>query len=136
MQKISLSSKKAPAATGPFSQAIIASNKYRLELSGQIGLDPEKGELVEGGLTAQTERTFENIKGVLSEVGWDFDNIIKVRVYLTDMGNYAELNEIYSKKFGEKAPARVVVAVKELPLKALVEIECLAEGDEISEIAK
>ena len=136
MKKIIISSEKAPKAIGPYSQAVLTNNRFRLELSGQIGIDMEKGSLVEGGLAAQTEYTLNNIENVLAELGWDFDNITKARVYLVSMDDYKEVNEIYSKRFGESPPTRVAMAVKDLPLGALVEIECSAEGDELSEAAK
>jgi 2-iminobutanoate/2-iminopropanoate deaminase len=136
MKKIVISSENAPKAVGPYSQAILTNSQYKLELSGQIGLDPEEGSLVEGGLATQTKQTLDNIGNVLSELGWDFNNITKVRVFLVSMGDYGEVNEIYSKRFDSNPPARVAVAVKDLPLGALIEIECSAEGDEVSEQAK
>jgi len=136
MKKVVISSDKAPKATGPFSQAILTAGKYRLELGGQIGLDSKTSKLVEGGLASQTQKTISNIKNVLNELGWTVNNITKTRVFLTKMSDYSELNEIYAEEFVDRPPARVVVAVKELPLGALVEIDCIAEGDEISEEAE
>ena len=80
---------------------------------------------------SQTKQTFKNIEAILSEIGWTLDNITKVRVYLTSMNDYSEMNEIYASLFTKNAPARIAIAVKELPLGALVEIECVAEGNEI-----
>ena len=136
MKKVVISSDKAPKATGPFSQAILTENKYRLELGGQIGLNPQTGKLVEGGVSSQTEQTLKNIEGVLSELGWTLGNITKVRVFLVSMSDYLTMNEVYSKKFKDAPPARVAVAVFELPLGGLVEIDCVAEGDEISKKAR
>lgn len=131
MKKVIISSENAPKAANFFSQAVLTTNKYTLELSGQIGLDPKTGNLVEGGVREQTERTFCNIEAILFEVGWNFENITKTRVYLTSMSDYQAMNEVYASKFQGNAPARTAVAVKELPLGALVEIECCAEGDEV-----
>jgi 2-iminobutanoate/2-iminopropanoate deaminase len=129
MEKTVISSEKAPKAIGPFSQAILHNFKYAMELSGQIGLDPQTGKLVEGGIEEQTKQTLTNIKNVLSEVGWDFNNLIKVRIFLTSMADYGTVNEIYAKLFEDKPPARVALAVKELPLGASIEIECTATGN-------
>lgn len=133
MNKTIISSKNAPKATGPFSQAIVHSAKYNMELSGQIGINPETGSLVEGGISNETEQTLSNIEGVLSEVGWIFENVTKSRIYLVDMNDYGVVNEIYAKKFSNNPPARIALAVKDLPLGALVEIECSAVGDKIKE---
>jgi 2-iminobutanoate/2-iminopropanoate deaminase len=112
----------------PFSKAILHNQQYTMELSGQIGLD-ENGKLVDG-IEEQTRNTLENIKGILQEVGWTFDNLIKVRIYLTNMEAYALVNKIYAEAFENTYPARVVVAVKELPLNALIEIDCTAAGNQ------
>lgn len=136
MKKVAISSNKAPKAASFFSQGVLTANKYCLELSGQIGLDPQNSKLVEGGVSEQTEQIFRNIDGVLSELGWTFDNITKTRVFLTSMSDYQEMNDVYAKKFEDVPPARVAVAVKELPLGAAVEIECVAEGNEVSKEAQ
>ena len=129
MGKQSINSEKAPSTKGfPLSHAIIHNLEYTMEISGQIGLDPKTMKLVEGGIEAQTIQALKNIEGILSEVGWDFGNIIKVRIFVTDMKNYQKVNEIYAKKFIKDLPARAVLGVKELPLGALVEIECTAAG--------
>lgn len=133
MNKTIISSPNAPKATGPFSQAVLDNFKYRLELSGQIGINPESGTLVAGGVTAETEQTLNNIEAILKEVGWGFKNIIKARIYLADIKNYAQVNEIYAKKFQDQPPSRIALSVKDLPLRALVEIECLAAGNKIKE---
>ncbi|MAG07977.1 reactive intermediate/imine deaminase [Candidatus Woesearchaeota archaeon] len=112
----------------PFSKAIVYDSKYVMELSGQVGLNPETGKLAEG-IEEQTKATLENIKDVLKEVSWNLSNIVKVRIFLADMKDYAKVNEIYSKYFTKDYPARVALAVKDLPLGALIEIECTAVGD-------
>ena len=130
MKKV-ISSELAPKAVGPYSQAVLFDSKFRMELSGQIGVNPKTGKLVEGGIEAETEQVLTNIKSVLSEVGWSLKNVVKARVYLTDMKDYAVVNGIYSKYFNDSPPARVALAVKQLPIGALIEIECTAAGDEI-----
>ncbi|MFA4954506.1 MAG: Rid family detoxifying hydrolase [Patescibacteria group bacterium] len=130
MKKIIVTT-KAPAATPLFSQAILESSKYRLEISGQIGLDGN-GKFVDGGIDAQTNQTLQNVEGIVSELGWTLENLTKVRIYLVDMANYAKVNEVYATKFTKNPPARIAIAVKALPLEALIEIECVAAGDEIS----
>ncbi len=131
MEKIIISSDNAPKTTGPFSQAVLCSADYNLELSGQIGINPESGKLVEGGITAETEQTLSNIEAILAEAGWGFENVVKARIYLADMNDYATVNEIYAKKFTQNPPARIALAVKSLPLGALVEIECVAVGEKV-----
>lgn len=131
MKKI-IHSDKAPKATGLLSQAVLHDFKFTLEVSGQIGINPQIGKLVEGGIGPQTEQTLANIQAVLSSIGWGFENIIKARIYLADMADYQTVNEIYAKKFPNDPPARIALAVKQLPLGALVEIECTAAGDNIS----
>lgn len=130
MKKI-IATTKAPAAKPLFSQAILESSKYHLEISGQIGLDGN-GKLADGGIEAQTKQTLQNVEGILSEIGWTLENITKVRIYLVDMGDCAKVNEVYATKFAKNPPARIAIAVKALPLGALIEIECVAAGDEIS----
>ncbi|MBI2141831.1 reactive intermediate/imine deaminase [Candidatus Woesearchaeota archaeon] len=128
MTRKAVQSQNAPKATGPFSQAILHNYGYVMELSGQVGINPESGKLVEGGVGPETEQVLANIKAILREVGWSFNNIVKARIFLTDMKDYQIVNEIYGKSFASEPPARVTVAVKQLPLGALVEIECAAAG--------
>ena len=129
MKKI-VTSDKAPSTKGfPLSHAILHNFEYTMEISGQIGLDPKTSKLVEGGIEAQTKQALDNVEGILSEIGWDLKNIIKVRIFVTDMKDYQKLNEIYAKRFTSDFPARAVLGVKELPLGAYVEIECTAAGD-------
>jgi 2-iminobutanoate/2-iminopropanoate deaminase len=133
MAKKAVFSPYAPKVVGPYPQAILHDSKYTLELSGQIGVDPATGRLVEGGIEAETEQTFKNIAAVLAEIGWDFSNVVKARVYLADMADYKTMNELYAKKFMREPPARVAIAAKQLPAGAHIEIECTAVGERISE---
>jgi len=126
-----ISSNNAPKAKGLLSQAILTDSKYRMEISGQIGINPETGKLEEGGIEAQTVQTFKNISAILSEVGWDLSDLIKVRIFLTDMNDYDKVNKIYSGYFSVYYPTRLAMAVKQLPLGALIEVDCVAAGDEI-----
>ena len=126
--KTAIATKEAPAAIGPYSQAIRSGDM--LFASGQIGLDPATGQLVAGGITAQTKRVFENIKAVLAEAGLDLTHVVKTTVYLKSMSDFAAMNEIYVTFLapaGTVPPARSTVAVAGLPKDALVEIEVLAK---------
>ena len=123
MKKV-IFSEQAPAAIGPYSQAIEVNNL--LLLSGQLPADPKTGNLVEGGIKEQTKQAFENIKSVLSAAGLTTDNIVKTTVFLADMSLFAEMNEVYATYFNGDFPARSAFAVKSLPKGALVEIECIA----------
>jgi 2-iminobutanoate/2-iminopropanoate deaminase len=115
---------KAPAAIGPYAQAVKANGM--LFCSGQIALDPATGELVSGGVAAQTERVMENIAAVLAAAGTGFDRVVKTTIFLTDMGDFGVVNEIYGRYFADHKPARSTVAVLSLPRGALVEIEVVA----------
>lgn len=123
MKKV-IFTEKAPAAIGPYSQAIEANGM--VFLSGQIPVNPATGEFVEGGVTEQTIQVFENIKNVLAEAGLTTANIVKTTVFLADMSLFADMNVVYAKYFEGDFPARSAVAVKALPKGALVEIECIA----------
>ncbi len=114
----------APKAIGPYSQAIRSGNT--LYTSGQIALDPGTGNLVDGDFAAQARRVFENLKAVLAAGGTDFSRVVKATVYLTDLANFATLNEIYASNFGDTKPARTTVGVSQLPKGALVEIDLIA----------
>lgn len=115
---------QAPAAIGPYSQAIEANGM--VFMSGQIPIDPATGNIVEGGIEEQATRVFENIKNVLAEAGLTTANVVKTTVFLADMSLFAAMNAVYAKYFESDYPARSAVAVKELPKGALVEIECIA----------
>lgn len=114
----------APRAIGPYSQAVMIDGF--LYTSGQIAIDPATGELVEGGIEAQTERVLENIKAILKAAGMDLNNVIKTTVFVTNMGDFAKINEIYGRYFKDNPPARSLVEVKSLPKGALIEIEVVA----------
>lgn len=125
--KTAVSTKDAPAAIGPYSQAIKAGDT--LFASGQVALDPATGQLVAGGVPEQTIRVFENIKAVLAEAGLDLSDVVKTTVFLKSMGDFAAMNEIYAKYLapdGVIPPARSTVAVAQLPKDALVEVEVIA----------
>ena len=119
-----ISTKAAPAAIGPYSQAIRVGN---LEFtSGQIPIDPATGTLVEGGITEQTRQSLANVKAILAEAGLTMDNVLKTTVFMADMNDFADMNAVYAEFFSEPYPARSAVAVKTLPKGALVEIEVVA----------
>lgn len=120
---IKISTDKAPAAIGPYSQAVKKGNM--LFLSGQLGIDPETGSM-QDGIKSQTEQVFKNMGEVLKAADADFSNIVKATVFLSDMSYFGDVNEVYKTVFSEPYPARSAFAVKELPLKALVEIEVIA----------
>jgi 2-iminobutanoate/2-iminopropanoate deaminase len=116
----------APQAIGPYSQAIL-SGGY-LFCSGQVGLDPETGEFVEGGIQEQTERALQNLRAVLKAAGLTTGEVVKTTVFLADMADFQAMNEVYARFFPGTPPARSTVAVKELPRGALVEVEAIAEA--------
>ncbi|MEZ8125787.1 RidA family protein [Vibrio splendidus] len=118
-------STQAPAAVGPFSQAIKSNGM--LYLSGQLPLDPETMKFSTSNVTGQAEQIFRNISSVIAEAGCEKESIVKTTVFLSDMNNFAEFNAAYSEFFGEHKPARSCVEVARLPLDALVEIELIAE---------
>jgi len=118
-----VSTPNAPTAVGPYSQAVLAGNT--LYLSGQIGIDPTTQQLA-AGVEAQTNQVFLNIKAVLSEAGYTLADLVKVAVFITDMANFAKVNEIYASFLQAPYPARSCVSVAALPKGALVEIEVIA----------
>ena len=119
-----INTENAPAAIGPYSQAIEANGT--LYISGQIPMDPATGKIVEGGITAQTEQVMKNIEAILNEAGYGFEHVIKSTCLLSDMSNFAAMNEVYGSRYKVEPPARAAFAVKELPLGVLVEIESIA----------
>ena len=125
MPRQTVLSSHAPKAVGPYSHAIWAGSL--LYCSGQAGLDPAAGSLVEGGISEQTTQTFNNLEAVVKDAGLSMDDVIKVNVYLTSMSNFAAMNAVYMTRFNAPYPARTTVAVAELPLGALVEIELVAQ---------
>lgn len=127
--KIVIATNEAPAAIGPYSQAIRIGDT--LFASGQIGLDPATGQLVSGGIAEQTTRVLENIKAVLAAAGWNMAHVVKTTVFLKSMNEFSAMNEIYAKYLapeGVVPPARSTIAVAALPKDALVEIEVIAKG--------
>jgi 2-iminobutanoate/2-iminopropanoate deaminase len=129
MSKSAVSTPNAPAAIGPYSQAVRSGDL--IYTSGQVALDPASGVLVEGGIREQTIRVLENLKAVLAEAGSDLKRVIKTTVFLKSMGDFAAMNEIYAGYLapeGVVAPARSTVEVARLPKDSLVEIEVIARG--------
>lgn len=124
MKKV-INTKKAPAAIGPYSQAIQVGNL--VYTSGQIPVDSETGMIVEGGVKEQTRQSLTNVKAILQEIGLTMSDVVKTTVFMADMGDFADMNSVYAEFFAEPYPARSAVAVKALPKGALVEIEVVAE---------
>ena len=122
--KKEIATTKAPAALGPYSQAIEANGM--LFVSGQIPIVPATGALVEGDIKAQTRQSMENIAAILAEAGYTFDNVVKTTCLLADINDFAAFNQVYDEYFGTAAPARATFAVKALPKGALVEVEVIA----------
>ncbi|MEW6669911.1 MAG: RidA family protein [Thermodesulfobacteriota bacterium] len=117
-------SEKAPRPIGPYSQAIRAGDF--LFTSGQVGIDPGTGKLVEGGVAAETRQVMENLRTVLEAEGSDFSRVVKTTLFLADMADFGEVNKIYAEFFGTEPPARSTFQVAALPLGARVEIEMVA----------
>ncbi len=115
---------QAPAAIGPYSQAVEV--KGMLFISGQVAINPETGKVVDGGITEQTEQVMKNIGAILKAAGYDFLDVIKSTCLLSNMADFAAMNAVYAKYYPENPPARAAFAVKELPLGVLVEIETIA----------
>jgi len=123
----SVKSDKAPAAIGPYSQAIIAGGF--LFSAGQIPLDPATGQIVDGGITGQTAQVMENLRAVLEGAGLGWNSVVKTTVYLHDMADFPTVNEIYGRVIGDARPARSTVQVTALPRGALVEIDLVAKTE-------
>ena len=123
-QKQIIQTDQAPAAIGPYSQAIRKGDF--LFASGQLGIDPVTNNFVNGGVREQTVQVFKNIRAILSEAGYSMADIVKTTVFLADMADFAAMNEIYAAQFEGDFPARSAVAVKTLPKNGLVEIEVIA----------
>lgn len=119
-----ISTQNAPAAIGPYSQAIEV-NGF-VYASGQLPIDPVTGAFPEGGVKEQTRQSLLNVKAILEEAGLALSNVVKTTVYLADMGDFAAMNEVYSQFFAQPFPARSAIAVKALPKGALVEVEVVA----------
>jgi 2-iminobutanoate/2-iminopropanoate deaminase len=123
MKKI-INTSKAPAALGPYSQAVEANGT--LYISGQVPVDPETGKVIEGGIREQTEQVMKNIGAILEEAGYTYENVIKSTCLLSDMNNFAAMNEVYGKYYPENPPARAAFGVVKLPLGVMIEIETIA----------
>ncbi len=123
MKKI-ISTSKAPAAIGPYSQAVELNNT--LYISGQIPINPEIGKIVDGDISEQTEQVFKNIAAILEEAGYSFSDVVKSTCLLSDISDFKAMNEIYGKYYSANQPARAAFAVKALPMNALIEIETIA----------
>ena len=122
-----ISTTAAPAAIGPYSQAIRVGNL--VFCSGQLPIDPATGTFPEGGIEAQTRQSLANVKAILTEAGADLAHVVKTTVFLASMDDFAAMNAVYAEAFSAPFPARSAVAVKTLPKNALVEIECIAETE-------
>jgi 2-iminobutanoate/2-iminopropanoate deaminase len=119
----------APAAIGPYSQGIKVASGKMIFTAGQIPLDPATGEMVQGDIRAQTRRVLENVKAILVAAGAALADVVKTTVFLSDLNNFAAMNEVYAEFFPEKSPARSTVEVKALPKGAAIEIEAIAVVD-------
>lgn len=123
MTRKAISTDKAPKAIGPYSQAVLSNDL--LFVSGQLGIDPAKGALVEG-IEAQTRQAMENLRNILQAAGMGFEDVVKTTIYVTDLANFKTVNEIYGSYFKAEPPARATVQVCALPLKGLVEMDMVA----------
>ena len=121
-----ISTTNAPAATGPYSQAISVGGL--VFVSGQLPIDPATGAFAEGGIKELTRQSLTNMKAILEEAGTSMANVVKTTVFLADMNDFVAMNEVYAEFFAAPFPARSAVAVKTLPKGALVEIECIAQA--------
>lgn len=123
MKKV-IQTNNAPSAIGPYSQAILLNNV--LYTSGQIALDPKSGDLIDENLNVETHQVMKNLKAVLTAAEMGFENVVKTSIFLKDMGDFAEVNEIYSNYFSSDFPARETVQVAKLPKDVRVEISMIA----------
>lgn len=114
----------APAAIGPYSQGILTDGT--LYVSGQIAIDPETGSMIDGSIEEETERVLDNLGAILNAASMTFEDVVRCEVFMTDVNDYAEINEVYAHYFNEKPPARQAVEVASLPRNARVEISCIA----------
>jgi 2-iminobutanoate/2-iminopropanoate deaminase len=123
-RRVRINTPDAPTAIGPYSQAVMVGDT--LYCSGQIPIDPTTGQLVDGGIEAETEQVLENMGAVLKAAGLDFTNVVRCTVFLADMNDYARMNEVYARYFSEEPPSREAVQVAELPRSVCIEISCIA----------
>ena len=126
-EKMTIKTEKAPQAIGPYSQGILTGNF--VFTAGQISLDPETGEIVPGGIEAETRRVLQNLSSVLEAAGSSLDRVVKTTVFLRDMGDFARMNSVYAEFFTGSFPARSTVQVAALPKNAAIEIEAVAIVD-------
>lgn len=124
----SISTEKAPAAIGPYSQGVVVNGL--LFASGQIALSPETGELVGSTIEEQAEQVMKNVGALLTAAGTDFDHVVKATCFLEDIADFAKFNAVYAKSFGEKLPARSAVGIDKLPKGALIEVEVIASVED------
>lgn len=124
----SISTEKAPAAIGPYSQGVVVNGL--LFASGQIALSPETGELVGSTIEEQAEQVMKNVGALLTAAGTDFDHAVKTTCFLEDIADFAKFNAVYAKSFGEKLPARSAVGIDKLPKGALIEVEVIASVED------
>ena len=126
MDKVCFKTQKGPAAVGPYSTAVIYGDT--IYMSGMIGVDPAVQKPVEGGTLAQAKQVFDNIVTVLGELGATTDDVLKTTVYLTNIGDFAEVNKLYAEYFAPNFPARTCVEVSKLPMGLSIEVECIARA--------
>lgn len=124
----SISTEKAPAAIGPYSQSVVVNGL--LFASGQIALSPETGELVGATIEEQAEQVMKNVGALLAAAGTDFDHVVKTTCFLENIADFAKFNAVYAKSFGEKLPARSAVGIDKLPKGALIEVEVIASVED------
>lgn len=124
----SISTEKAPAAIGPYSQGVVVNGL--LFASGQIALSPETGELVGSTIEEQAEQVMKNVGALLTAAGTDFDHVVKTTCFLENIADFAKFNAVYAKSFGEKLPARSAVGIDKLPKGALIEVEVIASVED------
>lgn len=124
----SISTEKAPAAIGPYSQGVVVNGL--LFASGQIALSPETGELAGSTIEEQAEQVMKNVGALLTAAGTDFDHVVKTTCFLEDIADFAKFNAVYAKSFGEKLPARSAVGIDKLPKGALIEVEVIASVED------
>ena len=127
MEKFCFKTEKGPKAIGPYCTAVVCGDT--VYMSGVIGVNPETGKPAEGGTLAQAKQVFENIKTILSEIGLSMDDVLKTTVFLTNLGDFAEVNKLYAEYFGPNYPARSCVEVSALPMGLAIEVECIARNN-------
>ena len=120
-----IKTRKAPQAIGPYSQAIIGQGEF-VFMSGQIPLDPDTGNIVDGGIVEQTQRCLKNIKGILASQALTLEDVVKTTVFMTDLSEFTEMNKVYGEFFKDPCPARSTIQVAALPKGAKIEIEAIA----------